>query len=62
MKSCLSWLLLASVCSLFSVGCGQSKAPVATSGDEVSRYLDEHPELKENRRILDYPIRRNDRK
>ncbi len=47
MKNHLSWLLLFSFCGLMSAGCGQTKAPVATSGDEVSRYLDEHPELKE---------------
>lgn len=45
MRVCL--LLFAVACGLFTVGCSESKAPVATSGDEVSRYLDEHPELKE---------------
>lgn len=30
-----------------AVGCGGSSKPEATSGDELSRYLDAHPELKE---------------
>ncbi|TWU18903.1 hypothetical protein [Allorhodopirellula heiligendammensis] len=29
------------------VGCGGSSTPEATSGDELSQYLDAHPELKE---------------
>ncbi len=28
-------------------GCGGSSKPEATSGDELSQYLDAHPELKE---------------
>jgi len=38
-------------------GCGSSStAPVATSGDEVQRYLDEHPELKEPKAEVDNNI------
>jgi len=38
-------------------GCGGSPTvPVATSGDEVQRYLDEHPELKEPKPEVDNTI------
>lgn len=38
------------ILSLFIIsctGCGGSSKPEATSGDELSQYLDAHPELKE---------------
>jgi len=42
---------------LNSGGCGGNPtAPVATSGDEVQRYLDEHPELKEPKPEVDNTI------
>ncbi|TWT65999.1 hypothetical protein CA85_28580 [Allorhodopirellula solitaria] len=42
------WLPVCIASIAFScVGCGGSTEPKATSGDELSQYLDENPELKE---------------
>ncbi len=44
---CLTQVIAVSILTLSILGCSQSTAPEPTSGDEVSRYLEEHPELKE---------------
>jgi hypothetical protein len=42
------WMLLPVICvTLFVTGCSGSSQPVTTSGDEVTEYLNAHPELKE---------------
>lgn len=39
---------------ILTIGCSGGSAPVATPTDEISAYLDEHPELKEPKEDVGY--------
>ncbi len=46
-RSVMAYALVAIV-TVFACGCGGSTAPtVSSSEDEINRYLEEHPELKD---------------